>query len=147
MQILDFLVATNGIAQLWGANGQFLGMLSSNQYDANSISNLHGMYGGQYGLYSISNPHGMYGGQHGLYSPYNSYCLNPPIIFYQGQPMLIVTRNFYLQTNGLPIIDPDLVLGTYVQLDALSRVQQTNAEAITEAMTKAMQIAAGMFVR
>lgn len=116
MRILDFLVAVNGVAQLWGANEQFLGVLSSNQYDVNSISNLHGIYGGQYGLYSISNLHGMYGGQSGLYSPYNTFCLNPPVIFYQAQPMLMVTRNSYVQTNGLPVVDPDLVIEVYAQL-------------------------------
>ncbi|WP_223280225.1 hypothetical protein [Nostoc sp. PA-18-2419] len=51
MQILDFLVDINGIGQLWGANDQFLGVLSNNQYDVNSISNPHGMYGAQYGLF------------------------------------------------------------------------------------------------
>lgn len=115
MTILEFLTAINGTAQLWAANGQFLGVLSSNQYDVNSISNPYGMYGGQHGLYSISNPHGMYGGQHGLYNPYNSYCLNPPIIYYQGQPILMVTRNSYVQTNGLQVIDPDLLIIAYTQ--------------------------------
>lgn len=142
MQILDFLVAINGVGQLWGANGQFLGLLSNNQYDSNSISNPHGMYGGEHGLYSISNPHGMYGGQHGLYSPYNSFCLNPPIIFFQGQPVIIVTRNAYIQNQGLAVIDPDLLLGLYAQLtsshptfnlvqtqlDCLTRASQTIAQ-------------------
>ncbi|MEH2294828.1 hypothetical protein [Nostoc sp.] len=116
MQILDFLVAVNGVAQLCGADGQFLGLLSTNQYEINSISNQYGMYGGQYGLYSISNQYGMYGGQYGLYSPYNTNCLNPPVIFYQGQPMLIVTRNNFVQNHGLLIVDPDLVIGVYTQL-------------------------------
>ncbi|WP_223280226.1 hypothetical protein [Nostoc sp. PA-18-2419] len=91
----------------------------------------------------------MYGGQYGLYSPYNLYCLNPPIIFYQGQPILIVTRNAYVQTNGLAVIDPDLLLRLYVQLassmptvdlvqvqlNALSQSSQANAQAINNAMS------------
>ncbi|HEY9800286.1 MAG TPA: hypothetical protein V6D25_08000 [Leptolyngbyaceae cyanobacterium] len=116
MTMLEFLTAINGAGQLWAGNGQFLGLLSSNRYDVNSISNPHGMYGSQHGLYSISNQYGMYGGQHGLYSPYNSYCLNPPIIFYQQQAVLMVTRNSYVQTNGLQVIDPDLLIIAYTQL-------------------------------
>ncbi|MCG6137202.1 MAG: hypothetical protein MET45_21640 [Nostoc sp. LLA-1] len=136
MQILDFLVAVNGIAQLWGANEQFLGILSSNQYDVNSIINPYGIYGGQFGLYSISNQHGMYGGQSGLYSPYNTCCLNPPVIFYQAQPMLIVTRNSYFHTNGLPVVDPDLVIQVYAQLT----VKPLQVE--SDVMTRASQVSA-----
>ena len=115
MSIQQFLAEIDGMAQLWSANGQFLGLLSSNQYDANSISNFHGIYGSPHGLYSIRNLYGMYGGEYGLYSPYNPYCLNPPIIFYQGQAVLMVTRNTYVVANGLPIIDPDFLLGMYAQ--------------------------------
>lgn len=113
MSIVDFLVSVNGVAQLWAADGQFLGVLSSNLYDQNSISNPHGIYGGSYGMYSIQNSYGLYGSQYGLYSPYNIYCLNPPIVLYQGQPVLIVTRNSYVLSNNLPVVDPELLLGVY----------------------------------
>lgn len=116
MSIVDFLVAVNGVAQLYASDNQFLGSLSNNQYDVNSISNPHGMYGGTHGLYSINNPHGIYGGTHGLHSPYNTYCLNPPVVVYQGQPVMVVTRNPYAQTYGLQVVDPDLLLGVYAQL-------------------------------
>lgn len=47
MSTLDFLVAINGIGQLWATDGQFLGLLSSDQNDLNSINNLYGVYGSQ----------------------------------------------------------------------------------------------------
>ncbi|MDF5724410.1 MAG: hypothetical protein PUP91_28910 [Rhizonema sp. PD37] len=162
MSTLDFLVAINGIGQLWATDGQFLGLLSSDQNDLNSINNLYGVYGSQNGLYSIRNSCSIYGGQYGLYSPYNVYCHNPPIIFYLGQPAMIVTKNVYAQTNGLTVIDPDLLLGVYAQngtiiaglidvvcgnvattgqtdivqaqLEALTHRSQTNADMINRVM-------------
>ncbi len=115
MSILDFLVAINGIGQLWATDGQFVGLLSSDRNDLNSINNPNGMYGSQNGVYSIRNSYGIYGGQYGFFSPYNAYCQNPPIILYQEQPVMIVTKNVYAQTNGLTVLDPDLLLGVYAQ--------------------------------
>lgn len=163
MSILDFLANANGIAQLWAPNGQFLGVLSSDQYDLNSISNPHGLYGGSCGIYSIQNPCGMYGGVCGFYSPYNISSFNPPIVVYQNQPVLVATRNSYVQTNGLPVVDPDLILSVYaqlaanyqhpalthqqnmadltrIQLEQLTRARQTNAETINNAMQAGMNL-------
>src|SRR6476659_5830636 len=115
MTILEFLQSINGYGQLWAADGQFLGLLSSNQNDINSITNPN-TFGNPYSYNSIRNASGMYGSSCGIYSPYNSLCLNPPVILYQNQPVLVMTRNSLLFTNGLPIIDPDLVLSVYLQL-------------------------------
>jgi hypothetical protein len=116
MTVLNFLAAVNGVAQLYAADGQFLGVLSSNLYDLNSICNPNGIYGSSWGIFSIRNPYSLYGSTYGIYSPYNPNSINPPVIWYQGQPMLVVTKNSNVLTNGLPIIDPDLVLGIYGQL-------------------------------
>ncbi len=118
MTILEFLAAINGVAQLWGGNGVFLGLLSSDRYDSKSITNPHGAYGSSWEVHSIYNPHGLYGGSHGMYSPYNTFCLKPPIIFYQEQPVLVVTRNPYARTDELSVVDPDLLTEVYTQLDA-----------------------------
>lgn len=141
MSIVNFLSAVNGVAQLWAPNGQFLGVLSSDQYDVDSISNSYGLYGGSCGIYSIQNLCGMYGGACGLYSPYNISCFNPPVILYQNQPVLVVTRNGYIQTNGLPIVDPDLMLNVYAQLAANYQhpalIHQQNMADITSTMIQA----------
>ncbi|BAY18367.1 hypothetical protein NIES21_42130 [Anabaenopsis circularis NIES-21] len=117
MTILEFLVAINGIGQLWAADRQFLGVLSNNQYDMNSISNPYGNYGGKYGSYSIFNPYGNYGSKCGNYSPYNIYCSTPPFIIYQEQIVLVVSKNANLQINGVQVLDPDLLISAYIQAD------------------------------
>jgi hypothetical protein len=112
VDILKFLVTINGVAQLWAEHGHFLGRLSSDQYDSQSILNPH-TYGSSYSYSSIQNPDSPYGGTRGRYSPYNPNCINPPVIVYKERSVLLVTRNISLQTNNLPIVDPDLMLGVY----------------------------------
>lgn len=114
----EFLMAISQWAHLWAANGQFLGVLSSNQSDPYSISNLHGIYGSYMGKYSMRNSHSLYGSTDGKYSAYNPEGLNPPIVFYQEQPILVVTKNHNIKkyVNGLRLIDPDLLLVAYFQV-------------------------------
>ncbi|YAF99288.1 MAG: hypothetical protein AB3A66_28000 (plasmid) [Nodularia sp. CChRGM 3473] len=128
MSILEFLASVNGVAYLVAQDGQLLGLLSSDQCNPDSISNPCGIYGSPCGVYSIRNPCGIYGGSCGIYSPYNTVCINPPVIVYQGQVVMLVTKNNYVMTNGLPVVDPDLLLGIYAQLggQGLSTVQQMN---------------------
>ncbi|PMB48087.1 hypothetical protein CEN40_07615 [Fischerella thermalis CCMEE 5205] len=153
MSIPQLLTAINGIAQLWPINEQFLGVLSSDRHDSNSISNFHGNYGSSYGTYSIRNPHGVYGGEHGTYSPYNPYCPNPPFVIYQNQAVLVVTRNPYIETNGVPVLDPDFLLGVYAQLgcspnlfysDPMDRLNQA-ARDTQQFMNQSAAIIASMF--
>ncbi len=116
MSILELLKNLDSKAYLVAGDGQFIGLLSSDKYNSHSISNPYGDYGSTYGFYSIRNPYGLYGGKYGIFSPYNPYCVQPPIIFYQGQAVILVTRNRYVITNNLPIIDPDLLLCVYAHL-------------------------------
>lgn len=113
MNIIEFLRAIDGQAQLWTNDGQFLGLLSSNQYDPNSIYNPNGTYGNSYSLTSIRNPSSLCGSTWGIYSPYNPNSLCPPAIVYQGQVIGVVTKNRHFCTNGVPTIDPDLLFATY----------------------------------
>lgn len=117
MSILEFFTTVNGVAELWAANEQFLGILSSDQDDPYSISNLDGIFGSLRGIYSIRNSAGLYGSPSGIYSPYNTECLNPPIVYFQGQPALIVTKNphYHKQIDDLPVVDPDLLLEVYTK--------------------------------
>ncbi len=144
MTILDFLASINGAGCLFAGNNQFLGVLSTDQYNQNSISNPHGQYGSPHGLYSIRNLHGLYGGQHGLYSPYNPYCTNPPVIGYQGQAVVMITRNNYAFTNGLPVIDPDFLLSVYVQSQNASNIYQSQNTS-NSYLLQAMQSAYNLF--
>lgn len=63
-----------------GQTGKFLGTLSLNSNDPNSVSNPYGRYGSQYSPDSINNPVGRYGSPYSNKSINNPYATNPPII-------------------------------------------------------------------
>lgn len=81
---LTLLWATHAYAQqdpyLVSPSGKYLGTLSSNPYDANSVSNPYGQYGSPYSSDSINNPYGQYGSPYSNQSPNNPYASQPPII-------------------------------------------------------------------
>lgn len=60
--------------------GKYLGNLSGNQYDPNSVSNPYGQYGSRYSQNSINNPYGKYGSQYSNSSPNNPYATGAPVI-------------------------------------------------------------------
>lgn len=62
-------------------NGKYLGNLSANPYDSNSVSNPYGRYGSQYSEDSINNPYGQYGSRYSNDSANNPYATNPPGIY------------------------------------------------------------------
>ena len=58
----------------------YLGKLSSNQYDPDSVSNPYGQYGSRYSPKSINNPYGEYGSRYSNKSINNPWATNAPII-------------------------------------------------------------------
>lgn len=73
--ILFFIAITSvhaGPPKIYSSDGKYLGDLSSNQYDPNSVSNPYGKYGSQYEMDSINNPYGRYG------SPYSNESVRNP---------------------------------------------------------------------
>lgn len=60
--------------------GEFLGTLSSNPYDPDSVSNPHGRYGSEHSRKSINNPYGPYGSEHSQKSVNNPYARSAPEI-------------------------------------------------------------------
>ena len=60
--------------------GQYLGSLSTNQNDPNSVNNPHGRYGSKDSEDSINNPNGKYGSPQGNDSMNNLYATNAPIV-------------------------------------------------------------------
>lgn len=85
---------------LLAQDGQFLGMLSSNKYQSDSIMNEYGSYGSKYSFTSIFNQYGQYGSRYASYSPFNPYTSTPPQIFLRGEWAGVLTTNNFLQ-NGL----------------------------------------------
>lgn len=69
---------------LMAQDGQFLGALTSNKYQFDSIMNQYGRYGSKYSSTSIFNKYGRYGGRYAQYSPFNPYTSTPPKIIFKG---------------------------------------------------------------
>ena len=61
--------------------GKYLGNLSANPYDPNSLNNPYGRYGSSYSAESINNPYGQYGSRYSNDSPNNPYATNAPGIY------------------------------------------------------------------
>ena len=80
--MLAVLISSPALSQdyLVSPSGKYLGNLSNNQYDPNSVSNPYGRYGSQYSPDSINNPYGKYGSQYSNQSANNPYATEAPRI-------------------------------------------------------------------
>jgi hypothetical protein len=65
---------------IYGADETYLGKLSSNPYDPNSVSNPYGQYGSPYSPTSINNRFGTYGNPYSPLSATNPYTTTAPAI-------------------------------------------------------------------
>ncbi len=77
-------------------DGQYLGKLSLNIYDPESILNVYGLYGSQYSVVSTKNPYGIYGSPYSSLSPNNPYTSTPPTIYLRGVKYGYLTLNPFL---------------------------------------------------
>lgn len=108
-QILAQIYAEQASAKS-GVNGsflqahdkQFLGTITANQYDNDSILNIYGPYGSQYSNTSIFNPYSPYGSEYGALSVNNPYCSTPPKLVINGRQIGFVSANPYVN-NRIPI--------------------------------------------
>lgn len=62
-------------------DGTYLGKLSDNPYDPDSVSNPYGRYGSPYSPTSINNPYSTYGSPYSSQSPNNPYATQAPLLF------------------------------------------------------------------
>lgn len=60
--------------------GEYLGNLSKNSYDVNSVSNPYGPHGSEFSPTSINNPYSPYGSPYSNRSVNNPYATQAPII-------------------------------------------------------------------
>ena len=81
-------------------DGQYLGRLTLNQYDAESISNPYGIHGSHYSSKSIHNEYSVYGSEFSALSPYNQYTSTPPKIFLKGRFWGVLTINRFLYSTN-----------------------------------------------
>ena len=78
--------------------GTFLGEISSNKYDTDSIANEYGSYGNKYQTKSIFNQYGNYGSKYSQYSVFNEYATHPPkILDKNGKVVGYLTANKYIR--------------------------------------------------
>ncbi|MBP6963922.1 MAG: hypothetical protein KBC96_05890 [Armatimonadetes bacterium] len=66
--------------RIYAADGTYLGKLSSNKYDPDSITNPYGRYGSRFGN-NLMNPYSQYGSRYGSQSWNNPYAVSPPKVF------------------------------------------------------------------
>jgi hypothetical protein len=58
----------------------YLGKLTTDATDPDSVFNIYGPYGNKYSATCIFNEYGRYGGAYSSYSPFNEYTSSPPYI-------------------------------------------------------------------
>lgn len=97
-----------GESYLKAADGQFLGRVSENTYDSESLLNQYGPYGSPYSPTSIFNSYSQYGSPYGNFSINNPYTTTPPSLFIRGRLLGLVTKNTYVPNA----IDADAFLYT-----------------------------------
>jgi hypothetical protein len=71
-----------------GPHGQYLGTLSANPYDPNSVSNPYGRFGSRFSPDSINNPYGRWGSPYSPDSVTNPYTRRGPRVVQLNQPMM-----------------------------------------------------------
>jgi hypothetical protein len=91
----------NGESFLLANDGQYLGKLSLNQFDVESIFNKFGVYGSQFSSTSIFNKFGVYGSQFSALSPNNKFTSTPPKIYFRGREHCFLTENKFLRMNSI----------------------------------------------
>lgn len=81
--VIFFLASASNAEEpkIYSPDGTYLGKLSNNKYDPESVSNPYGKYGSKYSPNSINNPYGVYGSKYSNKSPNNPYATNPPLIY------------------------------------------------------------------
>lgn len=87
--------------ELYSNDGKtFLGKLTTNKYDSDSVFNEYGTYGNKYQSKSIWNEYGDYGSNYSNTSAFNKYATKPPIIILDSKVIGYLTVNTTL-ANGI----------------------------------------------
>lgn len=87
---------------------QFLGAVSSNRYNDDSICNPYGAYGNRYSDLSVLDRYGPYGDRYSETSAFNPRASEPPVlVLANGQVLAILTKN----RNFRHSIDPGALFG------------------------------------
>jgi hypothetical protein len=112
-QILEYLLGElykeqsqgeeeGGDSYLQAQDGQYLGRITTNKSDNQSIINKYGPFGSKYSKTSIFNKYSPYGSRYGSYSVNNPHCIQPPRLIIKGDFISYITKNRTVR----PKIDP-----------------------------------------
>jgi hypothetical protein len=85
--------ATLESAVLVANDGTYLGVISRNRYDSDSIADKYGDYGSKYSSTSIFNKYGTYGSRYSSQSAFSEYATEPPAILLDGNVVGYLTVN------------------------------------------------------
>jgi len=85
-------------------DGQYLGRITTNPFDIDSIANKYGTYGSQYSSTSIHNEYCIYGSEYSSMSPFCKYASDPPWIFHGDEFMGYLTVNEYKSSAVNPFL-------------------------------------------
>jgi uncharacterized protein (TIGR03437 family) len=80
-------------AGIYSQDGKFLGKITSNRFDQDSIGNSYGSYGSSYSSNSIFNTFGAYGSDFSSTSAFNQFASSPPVIVIGGRVQWYLTVN------------------------------------------------------
>lgn len=89
---------------LFADDGTFLGVVSDDSFDPDSIANRFGPYGSTFSPTSIWNEFGEYGSRFGSLSAWNEFTETPPLMFQDDLPVGYVTANSFLTPGVHPNI-------------------------------------------
>lgn len=95
----------SGVLMLYAQNDDntYLGKLTSNEYDTESIFNEFGSFGSEFSQTSIWNEFSTYGSQFSNYSALNDIASKPPVIYLDGEVFGYLTTNSTMSNGISPI--------------------------------------------
>lgn len=99
---------SSDFSYLWGSkifaeDGTFLGNISNNRFDSDSLLNRFGSFGNRFSSCSLLNRYCPYGNPYSVLSPFNRFTTTPPKIVKDGQIIRFLSKNPYVSNA----IDPD----------------------------------------
>ena len=111
VELDPILICNDFPLHLYSNDGKvYLGKLTTNKYDSDSIWNTYGTYGSKYSSKSIWNEYGTYGSKYNSESAFNPYTSTPPIIVTNsGKEIGYLTANEY-KVNGYTITELERIL-------------------------------------
>jgi hypothetical protein len=89
-------------SDLYAADNTFLGKVTKNSFDTNSLANEFGTFGNPYSSSSIFNEYATYGNPYSQLSPFNEFSRIPPRFVKNGRVLAYLTTNQFIT----PRVDP-----------------------------------------